>query len=98
MRQTKLFDNISHTSLVFCSKYSCVCVLEIFKISQRKKYSYLISRTRDKGNPAQACSTLSSIGVVFMVLNKEPENVHVSQRCMYVPLISEITLENFLFG
>jgi len=32
-----------------------------------------------------------------MVLKKEPENVHVSHRCMYVPLISEITLENFLF-
>ena len=33
-----------------------------------------------------------------MVLKKEPENVHLSHRCMYVPLISEITLENFLFG
>jgi hypothetical protein len=31
-------------------------------------------------------------------LKKEPENVHVSHRCMYVPLISEITLEKFLFG
>jgi hypothetical protein len=35
--------------------------------------------------------------VVFMVLKKEPENVHVSHRCMFVPLISEITLENFIF-
>ena len=52
----------------------------------------------DKGNPAQACSTLSSIGVVFMVLKTPPEKVHVSHRCMYVPLISEITLDNFLFG
>ena len=33
-----------------------------------------------------------------MVLKKEPENVHVIHRCMYVPLISEITLDNFLFG
>jgi hypothetical protein len=32
-----------------------------------------------------------------MVLKKEPENVHVSHRCMYVPLISEINLEHFLF-
>jgi hypothetical protein len=32
-----------------------------------------------------------------MVLKKEPENVHVSHRCMFVPLISEITLENFIF-
>ena len=33
-----------------------------------------------------------------MVLKKEPENVHVIHRCMDVPLISEITLDNFLFG
>jgi hypothetical protein len=33
-----------------------------------------------------------------MVLKKEPENVHVSHRCMYVPLISEITLEKIIFG
>jgi hypothetical protein len=32
-----------------------------------------------------------------MVLKKEPVNVHVSHRCMYVTLISEITLENILF-
>jgi hypothetical protein len=33
-----------------------------------------------------------------MVLKKEPENVLVSHRCMYAPLMSEITLNNFLFG
>jgi hypothetical protein len=32
-----------------------------------------------------------------MVLRKEQEYVHVSHRCMYVPFISEITTENFLF-
>jgi len=29
----------------------------------------------DKGNPAQACSTLSSIGVVFMVLKKKNQKM-----------------------
>jgi hypothetical protein len=32
-----------------------------------------------------------------MVLQKEPANVHVSHRCMYIPLISEMTLNNLLF-
>ena len=51
MRQTKLFDNISHTGLVFCPKYSCVCYGHIQGYSQgkpnKKKYRYLISRTRE---------------------------------------------------
>ena len=76
---------------------------DIHKVSQIKKdiAISLVEQERflqDKGNPAQACSTLSSIRVVFMVLKTEPENVHVSHRCMYVPLISEITLDNFLFN
>jgi hypothetical protein len=33
-----------------------------------------------------------------MFLKKEPENVHVSHRCIYVPLMLEITSEYFLFG
>ena len=42
MRQTKLFDNISHASLEFYLKYSCVCAMEMFKdihnqVSQRNK-------------------------------------------------------------
>jgi hypothetical protein len=36
MRETKLFDNISHTSLVFCPKYSCVCYGNIQGYSQGK--------------------------------------------------------------
>jgi hypothetical protein len=31
-------------------------------------------------------------------LKNPPEKVHVSHRCMYVPLISEIMLENVIFG
>jgi hypothetical protein len=80
----------------------CVCYGNIQGKTKKKNIAIsLVEQERflyDKGNPTQACSTLSSIGVVFMVLKKEPENVYVSHRCIYVPLMSEITSENFLFG